>query len=191
MMLGAVFDFIGLVSELKVHTDTDDVFVEFCIDVRIGRGDGRTNRCRVISATIAVIAGHIPSQIDKEVFDLGGPVVGKGPFQSTARGPTEFGIVLHGQAVQRRFHIRAGAARGVTAGVSGQFGAFVLSVEGDFDWQGISGTSNSAFCTSIINSTAIGAPPAGLSCRTASASNGSLCELTDLDDERLCSKSPT
>ncbi len=68
------------------------------------------------------------------------------------------------------FNINGGLA-GVTAGVSGQFGWFVLSVEGDFDWQGIRGTSSSAFCTSIFTS---GAAGAGLSCRTASNWVGTL-----------------
>ena len=68
--------------------------------------------------------------------------------------------------------------------MSGQFGAFVLGVEGDFDWQGIRGTSNSAFCTSIITSTVpntIAPTPvpavttaAGLSCKTASNWMGTL-----------------
>jgi len=47
----------------------------------------------------------------------------------------------------------------------------VAAQEGDFDWQDIQGTSNSAFCTSIITS---GATGAGLSCRTASNWVGTL-----------------
>jgi len=57
-----------------------------------------------------------------------------------------------------------GALVGGTMGVSGQFGAWAVGVEGDFDWQNPSGTSNSAFCTSRF----IGAKAAGLSCKTAS-----------------------
>ena len=57
-----------------------------------------------------------------------------------------------------------GALVGGTMGVSGQFGAWVVGVEGDFDWQNPSGTSSSAFCTSRF----IGAKAAGLSCKTAS-----------------------
>lgn len=78
------------------------------------------------------------------------------------------------------FNVNGGLA-GVTAGVSGQWGAFVLGVEGDFDWQGLRGTSNSAFCTSLITSTATnvsGSPlvatAAGLSCKTASNWLGTL-----------------
>src|SRR5262249_10341758 len=53
--------------------------------------------------------------------------------------------------------------------VSGQFGAFVIGVEGDFDWQWVSGTSSSNFCTSIITSAAVGPQPGGgLSCKTES-----------------------
>src|SRR5262249_27270703 len=38
------------------------------------------------------------------------------------------------------FNVNGGLV-GLTAGVSGQFGAFVFGIEGDFDWQGVSGTS--------------------------------------------------
>jgi outer membrane immunogenic protein len=49
----------------------------------------------------------------------------------------------------------------------------VLGVEGDFDWQGLSGSSNSAFCTSIMSSlTALAG--AGLSCKTQSNWVGTL-----------------
>jgi outer membrane immunogenic protein len=59
-------------------------------------------------------------------------------------------------------------------GVSGQWGAFVLGFEGDFDRQGVSGSSASTFCTSIIASTAVGATAAGLSCKTKSNWVGTL-----------------
>jgi outer membrane immunogenic protein len=68
------------------------------------------------------------------------------------------------------FNVNGGMA-GVTAGVSGQWGAWVVGAEGDFDWQGLRGTSNSPYCTSLITSNAATTPPAtaaGLSCRTAS-----------------------
>jgi len=65
------------------------------------------------------------------------------------------------------FNVNGGLV-GVTAGVSGQFGAFVIGVEGDFDWQNISGTSGSTFCTSLITSKAIAATAHGLSCKTES-----------------------
>ena len=49
----------------------------------------------------------------------------------------------------------------------------MVSVEGDFDWQGLSGTSSSAFCTSIFTTNT--APAAtGLGCRTASNWIGTL-----------------
>jgi outer membrane immunogenic protein len=44
----------------------------------------------------------------------------------------------------------------------------VLGVEGDFDWQGLSGTSSSSFCTSVFASSAVGSSPSGLSCKTVS-----------------------
>jgi outer membrane immunogenic protein len=58
-------------------------------------------------------------------------------------------------------------------GVSGQWGAWVFGVEGDFDWQGLSGSSSSAFCTSVFASpTAV--TGSGLSCRTQSNWIGTL-----------------
>jgi len=76
------------------------------------------------------------------------------------------------------FNVNGGLVGG-TIGVSGQWGAFVLGVEGDFDWQDIRGTSSSSFCTSLITSTipntnvngviTINSPSAGLSCKTESS----------------------
>src|SRR5690349_19141153 len=71
------------------------------------------------------------------------------------------------------FNVHGGLA-GVTAGVSGQWSAFVLGVEGDFDWQGLKGTSSSAFCTSLFSSSAILSAPAGLGCKTQSNWLGTL-----------------
>jgi outer membrane immunogenic protein len=68
------------------------------------------------------------------------------------------------------FNVNGGLA-GVTVGVSGQFGAFVVGAEGDFDWQNIKGTSGSAYCTSLFTTSKATLPPAtaaGLSCKTAS-----------------------
>jgi outer membrane immunogenic protein len=64
----------------------------------------------------------------------------------------------------------SGGLIGLTMGVSGQSGSLVYGVEGDFDWQGVSGTStsNNTFCTSLITSTAASAPAAGLSCKSES-----------------------
>jgi outer membrane immunogenic protein len=59
-------------------------------------------------------------------------------------------------------------------GVSGQWGGWVFGVEGDFDWQGLSGSSNSAFCTSIFLSPAALSPAGGLSCKTQSNWIGTL-----------------
>ena len=69
-----------------------------------------------------------------------------------------------------------GGLVGVTMGVSGQWGAWVFGVEGDFDWQGLSGTSSSTspFCNSIFLSPAVGSLPGGLSCRTQSNWIGTL-----------------
>jgi outer membrane immunogenic protein len=72
-----------------------------------------------------------------------------------------------GNGSSGNFNVTGGMA-GLTLGVSGQSGAFVFGVEGDFDWQGLRGSSSSTFCTSIITSTAVGATAAGLGCRTQS-----------------------
>jgi outer membrane immunogenic protein len=70
------------------------------------------------------------------------------------------------------FNVNGGLV-GATAGVNGQFGAWVVSVEGDFDWQGLSGTSSIAFCTSIFTTNTATAGT-GLGCRTASNWIGTL-----------------
>jgi outer membrane immunogenic protein len=65
------------------------------------------------------------------------------------------------------FNVNGGLV-GVTMGVSGQWGAWVFGVEGDFDWQGLSGSSSSAFCTSVFLAPVAGSPAGGLSCKTQS-----------------------
>src|SRR5215472_9572104 len=97
------------------------------------------------------------------VYDWGGGYVGiNGGY---AFGQSEWGsdpLNPSGLSSTGNFHVNGGLVGG-TAGVSGQFGAWVLGVEGDLDWQGLSGTSGSAFCTSLITSTATNtqATPAG------------------------------
>jgi outer membrane immunogenic protein len=50
----------------------------------------------------------------------------------------------------------SGGLVGGTVGVNFQTGGFVFGAEGDWDWQGLQGTSNSAFCNAILTpSTAI------------------------------------
>jgi outer membrane immunogenic protein len=101
------------------------------------------------------------------IYDWGGGYVGiNGGYAfgksewSDARNPSGLGSTGN-------FNVNGGLIGG-TMGVSGQWGAWVLGVEGDFDWQGLSGTSGSPFCTQLITSTSVSAPPAGLSCKTAS-----------------------
>jgi outer membrane immunogenic protein len=57
-----------------------------------------------------------------------------------------------------------GGLVGGTLGVNFQTGGFVFGVEGDWDWQGLQGTSSNVFCTSVFTST--GATGAG--CETKS-----------------------
>jgi outer membrane immunogenic protein len=102
------------------------------------------------------------------VYDWGGGYIGiNGGYAS---GQSEWGsdpINPSGLSSAGNFHVNGGLV-GATMGVSGQWGAGVFGVEGDFDWQGLSGTSSSSFCTSILTSSTAPALAAGLSCKTAS-----------------------
>jgi outer membrane immunogenic protein len=60
-----------------------------------------------------------------------------------------------------------GGLVGGTLGVNFQTGGFVFGVEGDWDWQGLQGTSNSPFCGAIFTS-ATAPISAGLDCETKS-----------------------
>jgi outer membrane immunogenic protein len=107
------------------------------------------------------------------VYDWGGGYIGvNGGY---AFGQSEWTDTFNpsGNTSSGKFNVNGGLA-GVTAGVSGQWSAFVLSVEGDFDWQGLKGTSSSAFCTSLFTSPTAGSAPAGLGCKTQSNWLGTL-----------------
>jgi hypothetical protein len=115
------FDFIQslfaqqLVSKLKVEADTDDVLVKFDGTIRI---DCRDGACRgdclegrgIIAATISVIAGYIPHQIDKEILDFERPILGERELNPGTGCPAPFSIILVWQAAQRSLHIRASTA---------------------------------------------------------------------------------
>jgi outer membrane immunogenic protein len=60
-----------------------------------------------------------------------------------------------------------GGLVGGTLGVNFQTGGFVFGVEGDWDWQGLQGTSNSPFCGAIFTSLTANTS-AGLDCETKS-----------------------
>src|SRR5262249_61119756 len=96
-------------AKLKVHVDADDVLIEFDGATRSRRGSGGGGG-GVIAATISVIAGYISDQVNKEVFDLGSPIVGERPFQSATDCPAEFRVGLRRHTVQPGLHIRAGPA---------------------------------------------------------------------------------
>jgi outer membrane immunogenic protein len=123
---------------------------------------------RASAADLPVRPGPSPTYYPvATVYDWGGGYIGinggYGFGQSQWSDPANpSGTISSGD-----FNVTGGLV-GATMGVSGQFGAFVLGIEGDFDWQGLSGSSNSNFCTSIITSTAIGAGAGGLSCKTES-----------------------
>jgi outer membrane immunogenic protein len=127
---------------------------------------------RAFAADLPVRTGPPPAYYPvATIYDWGGGYIGiNGGY---AFGQSEWGSDPRNPSSNSstgNFHVNGGLV-GVTMGVSGQFGAFVLGVEGDFDWQGVRGTSGSTFCTSLFTSTALPPPPvtgAGLSCKTAS-----------------------
>ena len=59
-----------------------------------------------------------------------------------------------------------GGLVGGTVGVNFQTDAFVFGVEGDIDWQSVSGTGSNAFCSNI--STTSGGVASGIGCQTQS-----------------------
>ena len=142
---------------------------------------------RASAADLPVPAGPPAYYPATAVYDWGGAYIGANGgygFGKSQWGSDPFNP--SGLTSTGNFNVNGGLA-GVTAGVSGQWGAFVLGVEGDFDWQGLRGTSNSPFCTGLITSTvpnlidqkslqviALNSPPAGLSCKTASNWLGTL-----------------
>ena len=103
------------------------------------------------------------------VYDWGGGYIGiNGGY---GFGQSEWSDALNPSGSTGNFNVNGGLVGG-TMGVSGQWGAWVFGVEGDFDWQSVRGTSNSTFCTSILTSpTGIAA---GLSCKTESNWLGTL-----------------
>jgi outer membrane immunogenic protein len=124
---------------------------------------------RASAADPPVPAGRAPAYYPvATVYDWGGGYVGINGGYAT--GQSEWGgdpLNPSGLGSTGNFHVNGGLV-GATIGVSGQWGAWVFGVEGDFDWQGISGSSGSAFCTSIFASPNPGSTAAGLSCKTAS-----------------------
>ena len=129
---------------------------------------------RAIAADLPVRTGVPAYYPVATVYDWGGGYIGiNGGY---GFGQSEWGsdpLNPSGNSSTGNFHVNGGLV-GATIGVSGQWGAWVLGVEGDFDWQGVKGTSGSPFCTSLITSTAVAATAAGLSCRTASNWVGTL-----------------
>jgi len=70
--------------EFEVDTSADHALSEFDRVVRSGQIDPTTRR-RVTGCV---------AKIDEEIFDLGGPVVGKGPLDACSGGPAKFGGAL-------------------------------------------------------------------------------------------------
>jgi outer membrane immunogenic protein len=145
---------------------------------------------RASAADLPVPAGPAPAYYPvATVYDWGGGYIGiNGGY---AFGKSEWGsdpLNPSGLSSTGNFNVNGGIVGG-TMGVSGQFGAWVLGVEGDFDWQGLKGTSGSPFCTGLSTGPAIFqvttanptppslpqiAAPTGLNCKTASTWLGTL-----------------
>jgi outer membrane immunogenic protein len=129
---------------------------------------------RASAADLPVRTGPAPAYYPvATVYDWGGGYIGiNGGY---AFGQSEWSDPFNpsGNTSSGHFNVNGGLVGG-TMGVSGQWGAWVFGVEGDFDWQGLSGTSSSAFCTSIFPSSAVGSLAGGLSCRTQSNWIGTL-----------------
>jgi outer membrane immunogenic protein len=130
---------------------------------------------RASAADLPVPAGPAPAYYPvATVYDWGGGYIGiNGGY---AFGQSEWGsdpLNPSGLSSTGNFNVNSGLIGG-TIGVSGQFGAWVVGVEGDFDWQNLKGTSGSPFCTSLVTSTKATMVAAGLSCETQSTWIGTL-----------------
>jgi outer membrane immunogenic protein len=156
----------------------------------MGIGDIRMNRLPIVATVVGAALLFAASRASAADLPLPGPAPAYYPVATVYDwGGAYFGInggygfgqsqwgsdPLNPSSLSStgNFNV-AGGLVGGTMGVSGQWGAWVLGVEGDFDWQGLSGTSSSAFCTSIISSPTVGSTAAGLSCKTASNWFGTL-----------------
>jgi len=117
------------------------------------------------AADLPVPAGPAPAYYPvATVYDWSGGFVGINGGYGFGQSGWSDPANPSGTGSSGNFNVSGGLVGG-TAGVNGQFGAFVIGLEGDFDWQGLSGTSGSRFCTSLIIS---GASGAGLGCKTQS-----------------------
>ncbi len=124
---------------------------------------------RASAADLPVPAGPAPAYLPVTApYDWGGGYIGINGGYGFGQSQWSDPLNPSGTTSTGDFHLSGGLV-GVTMGVSGQFGAFVFGVEGDFDWQRISGTSGSTFCASIISSTAV----------AATAGDGRRLELQD------------
>ena len=121
---------------------------------------------RASAADLPVRAGAPAYYPVATVYDWGGGYIGINGGYGFGQSQWSDALNPSGNTSTGNFNVNGGLV-GATMGVSGQWGAWVFGVEGDFDWQNISGTSATTFCTSLITSTAIGVP-AGLSCKTES-----------------------
>jgi outer membrane immunogenic protein len=129
---------------------------------------------RASAADLPVRTGPAPAYYPvAAVYDWGGGYIGINGGYAVGQSNWSDTFNPSGNTSSGDFHVNGGLA-GATMGVSGQWGAWVFGVEGDFDWQGLRGSSSSAFCTSILTSPTAGSTAAGLSCKTKSNWIGTL-----------------
>ena len=90
--------------EFEVHAGAEDIFSQADADGNWWTaGSDQASRCRAVHGAVA--------KIDKQIFDLGGPIIGEGPFESGAGGPAGLSVA-GGDAVEVCLHIGEGAAGG-------------------------------------------------------------------------------
>lgn len=128
---------------------------------------------RASAADLPVPAGPAPAYYPvAAVYDWGGAYIGINGGYTFGQSEWSDPLNPSGNTSSGHFNVNGGLV-GVTMGVSGQWAAWVFGVEGDFDWQGLSGSSSSPFCTNVFISPTAG-PAGGLSCRTQSNWIGTL-----------------
>jgi hypothetical protein len=116
---------------------------------------------RASAADLPVRTGPAPAYYPvSAVYDWGGAYVGiNGGY---AFGQSQWSDPFNPSGLSHTGHFSVnGGLVGATMGVSGQWGAWVFGVEGDFDWQGLSGTSSSTspFCTKSLRRPPSDQPP--------------------------------
>ena len=116
-------------------------------------------------APVQAPAAYIPTVAP--VYNWGGIYVGiNGGYGFGQSQWTDPANTISGATSSGYFSTNGGLVGG-TVGANFQTDAFVFGVEGDIDWQSVSGTNNNVFCLSGISTTSGGAA-SGIGCETQS-----------------------